>query len=107
MFEPTRLAPGTSAARTSSGLTGGVAVDAAASFEVASSAGAGTSGLSGRIPHATALRAVAGRYFLPKMTEPPVCVATLVWSQRGLFVCACVQPGCGGSFASFVYWSSE
>ena len=58
-FEPSFFAPGTSAARTSSGFTGGVAVDAAASFDVASIAGNGACGPRARM-RATASRRSRG-----------------------------------------------
>ena len=50
-FEPDFFAAGTSGARTSSGLTGGVTLDAAASFEVASTAAPALSGPIARIDY--------------------------------------------------------
>ena len=65
-FEPSFFAPGTSAARTSSGFTGGVAVDEAASFDVASIVGSGACGPRARMSAASLASSCAQRPSYPR-----------------------------------------
>jgi cytochrome oxidase Cu insertion factor (SCO1/SenC/PrrC family) len=94
VFAPVRCACGTSSARTSSGLTGGVAVEAAASFEVASVVHCAVAGPSGLRPGKLTgyPRAVAANRLL-------VAAVAALLAAAGLGLYVALRPGSGSGSA--------